>query len=156
MQLRSKHPEWALKYKTSGTELRFIKGRYYLYVASSKWNSDKKRAQKITGKILGRITEDQGFIPSGNKNTPILQLKELSVKTFGIVNLLEPLMKDVLSALKKHFGKDGESLYCASIMRLIHQSTLKNMELHFSQDFLSESFKNVSLSDKKMTGFLET
>jgi len=25
------HPDWALKYKKKGTELRFLKGRYYLY-----------------------------------------------------------------------------------------------------------------------------
>ena len=41
-----------------------MKGLYYLYEVSSKWNKEKKRAQKITGKILGRITEDKGFTPS--------------------------------------------------------------------------------------------
>lgn len=84
MTITSKHPEWALKHKKPGTELRLIKGRYYLYAVSSKWNKEKKRAQKITGKILGRITEDKGFIPSGNKAQPTLQLRELSVKTAGI------------------------------------------------------------------------
>ena len=64
MKKRNIHPEWALKHKKPGTELRLMKGRYYLYEVSSKWNKEKKRAQKITGKILGRITEDKGFIAS--------------------------------------------------------------------------------------------
>lgn len=63
----NKHPEWALKHKKPGTELRLMNGRYYLYKVSSKWNKEKKRAQKITGKILGRITEDKGFTASGSK-----------------------------------------------------------------------------------------
>ncbi len=58
-----KHPEWATKHKRKGTELRLINGHYYLYEVTSKWNPKKKRAQKITGKILGRITPE-GFIES--------------------------------------------------------------------------------------------
>jgi transposase len=155
MTSSSRHPEWALKHKKAGTELRLMKGRYYLYGVSSKWNKEKKRAQKITGKILGRITEANGFIPSGSKHIPIIYpRKELSIKACGVAPLIESLMKEVLPALKKHFGKDAETLYCASIMRLIHQSSLKNMGLHFEQDFLSELFESVSLSDKKMTVIL--
>src|SRR3972149_2452474 len=153
MTIASKHPKWALKHKKPGTELRLMNGRYYLYEVSSKWNKAKKRSQKISGKILGRITEDKGFTASGGKTQ--FPLKELSFKISGIGSFAESVIKDVLPALKKHFGDEAESLYCASLMRLVHQSPLKNMELHFSHDFLSESFPKVSLSDKKMTSLLK-
>ncbi len=58
-----KIPEWALKHKRKGAELRCLKGKYYLYEVSSKWNPIKKRPQKITGKLLGKITPE-GFVPS--------------------------------------------------------------------------------------------
>ena len=151
----NKHPEWALKHKRSGAELRLMKGRYYLYEVSSKWNKEKKRAQKITGKILGRITEEKGFIPSGNNTKLSVQLRELSIKSTGLGAFIESVMKDVFLALKKHFGNEAEVIYCASLMRLAHQSPLKNMEFHFNHDFLSESFSTVSLSDKKMTALLK-
>ena len=61
------HPDWALKYKEKNTELRCIKGRYYLYAYSTIYCPIKKRAKKVTGKSLGRITEKDGFIPSGTK-----------------------------------------------------------------------------------------
>ena len=154
MVVSNKHPEWALKHKKARTELRLINGHYYLYEVSSKWNKQKKRAQKITGKILGSITESKGFTPSGTR-TQSYQLSQLSVKSSGVGRFVGSLMKDVLLALKKHFGEDAEDLYCASIMRLVHQSPLKNMGLHFEQDFLSESFKKVILSDKKMTTLLK-
>lgn len=88
MKARITHPEWALKYKKPGTELRFMKGRYYLYEVSSKWNKEKKRAQKITGKILGRITEN-GFTPSGEKTQPLPQIKEVFVKSSGLGPFVE-------------------------------------------------------------------
>lgn len=155
MKTKSTHPQWALKHKKPGTELRLIKGRYYLYEVSSKWNKEKKRAQKITGKILGRITEDKGFTASGQRIYPALQLKELSAKSAGVGPFVESVFSDVMPALKKHFGGEAESIFCASLMRLAHQSPLKNMELHFKQDFLSEIFPGVSLSDKKMTILLK-
>ena len=60
------HPDWALKQKRPGTELRYIRGIYYLYGVTSKWNKEKKRAQKLTGKILAKVTE-KGFIESTRK-----------------------------------------------------------------------------------------
>lgn len=156
MKTKNIHPEWALKHKKPGTELRLMKGRYYLYEVSSKWNKEKKRAQKISGKILGRITEDRGFTPSGEKkHYPTMQFKELSSKSSGMGFFAESIASDVLSALKKYFGAEAESIFCASLMRLAHQAPLKNMDLHFRQDFLSETFPNVSLSDKKMTILLK-
>jgi hypothetical protein len=154
MRTKTIHPEWALKHKKPGTELRLMKGRYYLYAISSKWNKEKKRAQKITGKILGRITES-GFTPSGEKTPPLPQIKEVFVKSSGLGPFVESVISDVLPALKKHFGDEAESIFCASLMRLSHQSPLKNMELHFRNDFLSETFPKACLSDKKMTILLK-
>jgi hypothetical protein len=51
-------PEWALKFKEKGTQIHFLKGKYYLYKVSSKWDSTKKRAVKTTDEYLGRITEN--------------------------------------------------------------------------------------------------
>ena len=105
MTLPKKHPEWALKYKQPGSELRLIKGRYYLYAVTSKWNKEKKRAQKITGKLLGRITEDKGFIQTGSKLTVLEpRLKELSVKTSGIETLLSRYARRLI--LEKDQGYD--------------------------------------------------
>lgn len=59
------YPEWASKFKTKNTELRLKYGKYYLYNITSKWNPEKKRAQKITLGLVGIITEKDGLIPKG-------------------------------------------------------------------------------------------
>ena len=59
MVKKSKHPQWALKHKKPGTELKLINGRYYLYEAKSVYDKTLKRSRKVSGSILGRITEEE-------------------------------------------------------------------------------------------------
>ena len=59
------HPEWALKHKIPGTEVRCIRGKYYLYGYTTVWSKEKKRPQKKTTKQVGIITEEFGLIPTG-------------------------------------------------------------------------------------------
>jgi len=59
------HPEWATKHKTKNTELRLIRGRYYLYKITSVWDPEKKRTKKVTLGSIGTITQEYGLIPKG-------------------------------------------------------------------------------------------
>jgi len=61
------HPEWALKHKIKGSELRNIRGKYYLYKITSKWDKKLKKTKKITLGQIGVITEEHGLIPTGAK-----------------------------------------------------------------------------------------
>ena len=58
-------PEWVKKYKTKVVEIRKSGDRYYTYEMTSKWNREKKRADKITGKYLGVVTHD-GIVKTGS------------------------------------------------------------------------------------------
>ena len=86
MKKKSLHPEWALACKCKGTELRLLKGRYYLYAVTSKWDPQKKRSVKITGKLLGRITEKDGFIESekARLRKQQMQIENVQVKECGM------------------------------------------------------------------------
>ena len=82
-----KHPHWATIHKRPGTELRLIRGKYYLYEYRTVYDKENKRPKKISGKLLGRITE-QGLIPSGkrqleNKVEPVVDINP-SCKEYGV------------------------------------------------------------------------
>ena len=77
MKRKSSHPQWALKHKKPGTELKLINGRYYLYAVKSEYCPSLKRSKKVSLGILGSITQEKGFIPS-EKN----ELKSKSDKTY--------------------------------------------------------------------------
>ena len=51
-------PDWVKKYKTKGVEIRVSGNRYYAYEMTSRWNREKKRADKITGRYLGVVMHD--------------------------------------------------------------------------------------------------
>lgn len=150
------HPEWALKHKRKGTELRLIGGNYYLYEVKSKWNPQKKRAQKITGRILGRVTPD-GFIPSPKyelSKKPLIQ--SVTVKEYGATKFLLDIMDDIIDVLNNTFPLYSKEILSSAIIRLIHQSPAKNMDFHLRESYLSEMYPHVSLTDKKISSLFNS
>jgi len=152
----SNHPEWALANKRKGTELRLINGKYYLYEISSKWNPEKKRSVKITGKLLGKITETEGFIESEKERLrkQQLQIERIQVKEYGITAAIDALFGETVTALKRHFPEEWQRLISLAYGRLVHRSPLKNMAFHYSHSYLSEQYSGVDLSAKSLTYFL--
>ena len=152
----SPHPDWALACKRKGTELRFIHGRYYLYEVTSKWNPEKKRSMKITGKLLGTITETDGFVESEKERLRKQQLivESIQIKEYGITSAINALFGDTINALKQHFPDSWQRILCLAYGRLIYRSPLKNMAFHYSNSYLSEQYCGIDLSSKSLSYFL--
>ena len=58
-------PDCIRKLKPKGTMVKFIKNNYYVYEIHSK-KRDNGTWGITSGKIIGRITEKDGFIPNNN------------------------------------------------------------------------------------------
>ncbi|MGM9833184.1 MAG: hypothetical protein ACI31A_05810, partial [Candidatus Limisoma sp.] len=71
MKKAANHPQWALEQKRPGTELRCIRGKYYLYECSSFYDKEKKKSRKKTGAYLGMVTEDRGLVPPRRRQVEI-------------------------------------------------------------------------------------
>ena len=105
-------PESIRKYKPNefgALEIRcFGDGKYYVYQITSKWDAEKKRPKKVTGKSIGKITEADGFIPNANG---LRLLKEMRitpdiapvVKNYGAYEMLQQLSPDMEGQLRKFF-----------------------------------------------------
>lgn len=152
----SPHPQWALAHKRKGTELRLISGTYYLYEVSSKWNKEKKRSVKITGKLLGKITETDGFVESDKARLrkQHLQIESVQVKEYGVTATIDTLFGDTLHALKQYFPDEWQRLVSLVYGRLVYHSPLKNMAFHYSHSYLSEQYSGVDISAKSLSYFL--
>ncbi len=150
------HPEWATKHKRKGTELRFIGGRYYLYEVTSKWDPEKKRSRKITGRLLGRITKEDGFIESDKEKLrkQTLAVSKLTVKEYGITSYIINYLGQYEGLLKKHFPNYWKQVLVLAYGRLVYHSPMKNMEFHYHHSFMSEQYKGLKLSPKQLTVFL--
>ena len=151
------YPTWVLQHKVKGTEIRTIKGRYYLYQVKSFWDKESKRSKKVTEAFLGRITE-LGLI-KGKKTKKIISVPLSSsycVQEYGIVRFLYDDNIDVLNILKEHFEQFYESIFAAAISRFAHHSPLKNMEHYHTQSYSKELFPNAQMSDKSLSQLLLT
>ncbi|MBP8977593.1 MAG: transposase [Bacteroidales bacterium] len=138
-----------------GTELRFLNGHYYLYEVTSKWNPEKKRSQKVTGKLLGKITEKDGFIESEKARLRRQNsISSLTVKEYGFSFLYEQLLGDYTTLLKKHFEEDWQTILALAYGSLLYCSPLKNMSFHYFNSYLSELYSEVTLSPNSLSGFL--
>jgi len=150
-----KHPEWALKHKRKGTELRHINGTYYLYEVTSKWNPEKKRPQKITGRLLGKITPE-GFIESPKYAlSKRAEIKKVCVKEYGATRFLLELISEINEKLKEDFPSEYMHLLVISALRLLYETPLKNMKFYFEESYLSETLKGFSIGPKRASKVLK-
>lgn len=146
MKESKKHPDWATKFRKPGTELRLIKGRYYLYAYKTVYNSVTKKPQKQTGQCLGSITEHGGF-----KDSPKLLAAKLSaagsgsfskvyVKEYGIAFLIFKKFEHYTLILKKHFPTHWQSILAIAYSRFIHSCPLKSIPLILENSFFYELY----------------
>ena len=140
-------PKWVKKLRQPKTEIKEIGGRYYVYEVSSAWDAQLKRTRKVSGKILGKITKEHGFIKRESYNQPPIRLPVIS-KEYGATVLLEEMMSDSISQLEKLFPNEWQQIVIAAYARLVHQSPLKNIELHYEHSYLSEKFPDAPVSSK--------
>lgn len=155
---KSPHPEWAVQYRVPGTELRLFNGKYYLYEVTSKWDSEKKRAKKITGKIIGRISQEKGLIPSEKRKlmekvAKGIEIKNVSTKEYGATHYLLQEASTITKALELAFPDQGKLIFTAACLRLMYQSPIKNMGIYANDSFIGE-YVEKRIDDKLISTML--
>lgn len=147
------YPEWVEKERRSGTNITCIRGKYYLYEVKSVWDKEKGRARKVTGKYLGRITEE-GLIPPRRENKKAQDFK-VSTKEYGASKVLLEFGKDIFEVLKDRFPNDAERLFVLAILRVIEKCPFKRASFLYDKSYLSEYFGKLSLSSASLSNFLK-
>jgi transposase len=153
-------PAWVLKYKEPKTEIKLINESYYKYQVSYKYNKEKKRTDKVTGQLLGKLDEEQGFIQS-DKNT--IRQKALSIlipkvdiKNYGVCLLFYTLLKDELELFKLQFKENiADTIFIFAMMRWAFQTPIKRAPTYFIHDYCSELYCKNNLSDKDFSNALK-
>jgi hypothetical protein len=147
-------PEWAQKHKEKYTEIRRIKNGFYKYQVAFVYNKEKKKTEKKTIRLLGKITEKDGFIPSSKDllRQKSEELPQVDIKTYGVFKLFSELMKDEISSLTDAFGSErAGQLLSFSMMRWAYQTPIKRETYYHSHDFCSEHWATKSMSDKTVS-----
>jgi hypothetical protein len=150
-------PKWVQKFKEPKTEIKYIKGGYYKYKVTYKYNPQKKRTDKITGVLLGKLTEDDGFIPS-DKNNLRTERKagRIDIKNFGVYRLFSTLIKEDFDGLKAFFSEDVcELLFSFAMFRWAYNAPIKRAPYYYDHDYCSQEFKRRIVNDKVFSNMLK-
>ncbi|MEW6617701.1 MAG: transposase [Patescibacteria group bacterium] len=148
------HPEWVMKHKAKGTEIRKLGKHYYLYKIRSEYDKEKKRAKKITEKFLGKITEE-GLIKPKHERI-IESQKNISVKEFGASQFIAKESKDLIQNLKEVFPDTWKEIFTFAVFRFFSSSPLKNIRYHYQSSYLSEIILDAKVSPKSLSNMLHT
>ena len=162
------HPDWAVKFRRPGTELRRVNDALYkLYECSSVYDKEKKRARKITGKYLGSITEAGGFKESrkrmmereiealkAGRPAEIPEPKIGEVKELGLSEYVMKGQKPCIERLRATFPEEWSRIVSLAYCRLRFQSPMRRVAGDFSDSLLSTKIGTRGLSANALTGFL--
>ena len=150
-------PDWVQPYKEPLTEIKRIKNGFYKYQVAYVYSKDKKRTEKKTIRLLGKITEEEGFVPSPKDELRRKgeELPQIDIKTFGVFNLFSCLMKEESVSLTVFFDKEAtERMLSFAMMRWAYQTPIKRASYYHWHDFCSEHWSVKSMSDKDVSACL--
>ena len=143
----SRIPE-AIKHYRPGpcTEIKYIGNHYYVYMYQST-QLPSGRWGKKTGKCIGTIIPDTGFIP--NKNYHLYageedSLDDITVLEYGQYALIKSVAGDVYETLTNYFNADDASqiFAYASILFANDFVHLDQVQRYYEQSWLSQEYKN--------------
>jgi hypothetical protein len=155
------HPAWATRYRDKGKELRLINGRYYLYEYKTIYDKEKKRAKKVSGGLIGSITEQDGLIPSPKRILKAAALQSQTVsggilcKEYGISLLVTTKFSVYNTALEKAFGEDWKYILAIAYCRFVYRCPLKSIPFRLASAFLPELTDLAAFNDKQASAILK-
>lgn len=162
MKTKTKHPDWALKHKKAGTELKLISGRYYLYGVKSVYDKVLKKSKKVSLGILGSITEKSGFVPSEKQELRTKSQKSYADKAvysheYGYAQWLMSTFEaeGLIDDLKKHFPDLWQFIVAMVYCRTAHKAPLKNIPFYWEQSAMADLMGwGEKLNDQKISDLL--
>ncbi len=146
-------PEEIRKLKPTGTIIKVVKGKYYVYSHSQhkdpvtgKWKTD-------SGKILGRIVEGIGFIP----NEDASKNKGITCFDYGSYLLPCSLAKEDYVLLKEFFTtEEAMQLFAfASIISVKGYTGITIAEDYYERSLIAHDYPALKFSYRRLSTLLE-
>ena len=147
-------PEWVLIFKEKGKTIKVKNGRYYLYESKCIYDKTKKNKHYTKDIYLGRITEDNGFIPARRNND--IAAANLYSKVYGGYLLLESISNDIRKRLENNFGKElGKQIYTIASLRALEYTPYSHIEDAYEDSFFSVAYKGLSMTKASLSNYLK-
>ena len=147
----SRIPPEIARHRKPGTQIKCIRGHYYLTKVTSRWDPVAKKVRKVYQGHLGTVTAD-GFVPRRSVRRPA-DAKTYS-KEFGATWAVSELTGDIHEALRRHFPADADWLYVTALLRCVRHCAMRYTEHFYGVSYLSERFPGLSLSSPSLSNLM--
>jgi hypothetical protein len=142
------YPDWVTVHKKKGTYINVVGGKYYLYAAHSERIKGTKKVRRVSDGYLGRITEEEGFIPAKGKMDDGIRVYE-----FGLSETIVRLCPKIHAGLRREFRANADYVMTSGILTVMHGSARREF---YEASWLSERFPGLDpekpATDKQQTG----
>ena len=147
----SKIPPEIARFRKPGTQIKRIRGHYYLTKVTSKWDPVAKKVRKVYQGHLGTVTED-GVVPRKSRRRPVDA--KIYSKEFGATWAVSELTADIHEGLKRHFPNDADWLYVTALIRCVRHCAMRYTEHFYGVSYLSERFPGLNLSSLNLSNLM--
>jgi transposase len=152
MELMHERPDFVKDFvKPKNTEIKYIGGKWYLYERASKYDPETGKSTKVSGKMLGSITE-QGLV---RKRIAFSHMREMEVFELGASQYFYVKGALIREKLKEFFPDIWREIFSIAVMRLVYDRTLRRCRDHYESSVLSAIFPKLPVSPASLTHLLD-
>ena len=153
----AERPEWVTGFdRPRGTEIKSIRGHFYLYERRSVYDPEIGRSRKKSGRCLGKITPD-GLVPSVSRAERAERAKAPAVSDVvevGASSLAWSLTADVRGRLARLFPGRWRETYALAVVRAVREPALRRSAAHLEDSALFEALGRPSLPPAAVSALL--
>lgn len=136
-------PDVIRKFKPKGTMVKNVRGRYYVYEMKNVKDDNGKWKIKM-GKMIGRITQENGFISNDNYALN----DSITVLDYGSYALALMASKSVFVRLGQLFPNEASSIYNAAITIAVNGYVpINQINEYYKQSVLSLALPSAKTSE---------
>lgn len=151
-ELKHERPEYVLSFKKPvNTEIKHIHGKWYLYERSFKYDKEKKKSKKISGKLLGCITPE-GFV---EKKAKLTVDGGYDVLEFGAAQYFYNHTSTMREMLESYFPAYWKRLYTIALLRTIYNPRMSKIEDSYQDSILSVLSPGLALSSPSISDLMK-
>lgn len=146
-------PDYIRKYRPENTMVKVINCKYYVYEYKCFKNDEGKWKTKM-GKVVGKITKEDGFIPNDN----YIYDSQITTLEYGqyavVVSNSKRIIKDLLDVFNP---EDAYVIYFLSVIHVVNGfQYLKNIKDLIEQSYISLLKPNLSFSYETLIKILDS
>ena len=147
-------PDWVRDFdRPKGTEIKRIRGNWYLYERSWRYDPKIRRSRKVSGRYLGKITPG-GLVPSAGRARRAEEPAVSDVVEVGASSLAWSLTGAMRERLAHHLPARWREVYALAVVRAVREPALRRSAAHLEDSALAEALGRPSLTPASVSSLL--